>query len=65
MATPLSHSSRNHGLLARFVADESGATAIEYAMIASGVGATIASTVYLLGDRVKALFTTVSGLLPG
>jgi pilus assembly protein Flp/PilA len=65
MAILHSRSSSSRRLLARFAADESGATAIEYAMIASGVGATIASTVYLLGDRVKALFTTVSGLLPG
>ena len=32
-------------LARRFRADESGATAIEYALIAAGVGATIAATV--------------------
>ena len=48
----------------RFCADESGATAIEYAMIASGVGAFLAATVYGLGSKVKALFTTLTGMFP-
>jgi Flp pilus assembly pilin Flp len=48
--------------LARLWADESGATAIEYAMIASGIGAAVAATVYLLADKVKALFLQVSAL---
>ncbi|MFD1703845.1 Flp family type IVb pilin [Methylopila henanensis] len=38
--------------LTRFWRDERGATAIEYAMIAVGVGAAIAATVYTLGDVV-------------
>ena len=37
----------------RFMHDESGATAIEYAMIASGVAVAIASTVVTLGSSVK------------
>jgi len=45
---------RSFGRLARrFRADESGATAIEYAMIAAGVGATIAATVYNMGTHIK------------
>jgi pilus assembly protein Flp/PilA len=40
-------------LLRRFHADENGATAIEYAMIAAGVGATIAATVYNMGSTIK------------
>jgi pilus assembly protein Flp/PilA len=40
-------------LARRFAADERGATAIEYAMIAAGVGATIAATVWGLGADVK------------
>ncbi len=47
----------------RFFGDENGATAIEYAMIASGVGAFIAATVWSFGASVKALFTKVSDLL--
>jgi pilus assembly protein Flp/PilA len=46
--------------LLRFLRDESGATAIEYAMIASGVGVAIAATVVNLGSTVKGLFTSVS-----
>jgi len=40
-------------IIRRFRDDEQGATAIEYAMIAAGVGATIASTVYGLGSQLK------------
>jgi pilus assembly protein Flp/PilA len=36
-----------------FCRDERGATAIEYAMIAAGVGAAIASTVWGLGSSIK------------
>ena len=37
----------------RFTRDESGATAIEYALIASGIAVAIASTVVTLGSAVK------------
>jgi pilus assembly protein Flp/PilA len=37
----------------RFIADERGATAIEYAMIAAGIGAVISATVFNLGSSVK------------
>ena len=40
-------------LARRFRRDESGATAIEYAMIAAGIGATIATTVWGLGSAIK------------
>ena len=40
-------------LARRFGRDESGATAIEYALIAAGVGATIATTVWGLGSAIK------------
>jgi pilus assembly protein Flp/PilA len=49
---------------ARFFADESGATAIEYALIASGVGAFIAATVFQLGGGVKNLFTSIQTAFP-
>lgn len=48
---------RSFGKLARhFHADESGATAIEYALIAAGVGATVAATVYNMGTALKAVW---------
>jgi len=40
-------------LLRRLRADESGATAIEYALIAAGIGATIVATVFNLGTSIK------------
>lgn len=49
----------------RFLADESGGSAIEYALVASGVGAAIAATVYQLGSGVKNFYQTLAGLLPG
>jgi pilus assembly protein Flp/PilA len=42
---------------------ESGATAIEYAMIASGVGVAIAASIVSLGSNVKGLFVSVSSSL--
>jgi pilus assembly protein Flp/PilA len=50
-------------LIKRFCADENGATAIEYAMIASGISIAISTMVYTLGGTVKTLFTTVSSAL--
>ena len=46
----------------RFCADESGATAVEYALVASGIGAFVAGTVWSLGSGVKGFFTTLAGL---
>ena len=43
-----------------FVRNDSGATAIEYAMIASGIGVAIAATVVSLGSKVSGLFVSVS-----
>jgi pilus assembly protein Flp/PilA len=40
----------------RFIADEQGATAIEYAMIAAGVGAFISATVFGVGSGLKTNF---------
>jgi Flp pilus assembly pilin Flp len=43
-------------LLRRFGADESGATAIEYALIAASIGAVLASTIWGLGADLKSNF---------
>ena len=40
-------------LAARFAADERGATAIEYALIASAIGVAIASTVWAFGSQLR------------
>jgi pilus assembly protein Flp/PilA len=44
----------------RFARDEGGATAIEYAMIASGVAVAVAAAITGLGTKVNGLFVTVS-----
>jgi pilus assembly protein Flp/PilA len=49
--------------LKQFAADESGATAIEYALIAVLVGIAIIGAVTALGDSLKAIFSTVSTTL--
>jgi pilus assembly protein Flp/PilA len=43
----------------RFLRDDSGATSIEYAMIASGVAVVIATTIVGLGSSVKGLYSNV------
>ena len=48
-----------------FCADEGGATAIEYAMIAAGVGAFIAATVLGMGSQLKTTFyDKLASILP-
>ena len=47
-------------LLARFVADESGATAIEYALIAAGISIVIVTAVNGVGTAVSGKFAQVS-----
>ena len=42
--------------LSRFRSDESGATAIEYAMIAAGVSVSIVGAVMGLGSNLKTTF---------
>jgi pilus assembly protein Flp/PilA len=44
----------------RFLRNESGATAIEYALIASGVAVAIAATVFNLGSGIKGLYSSVA-----
>jgi pilus assembly protein Flp/PilA len=49
--------------LKRFAADESGATAIEYALLAVLVGIAIIGAVTALGDSLKAIFSSVATTL--
>jgi pilus assembly protein Flp/PilA len=50
-------------LLGRFLRDESGSSAIEYAIIASGVSILIVGTVATLGTAVKGFYSTVADAL--
>ncbi len=44
--------------------DERGATAVEYALIASLIAAVIAGVVTVLGEEVTALFQTMADAWP-
>ncbi len=50
-------------LVKRFLSDERGATAIEYAMIASGIAVAIATTIVSLGSTVNGLYTSVATVM--
>jgi pilus assembly protein Flp/PilA len=50
-------------ILSRFVNDESGATAIEYGLIAAGISVAIIAVVQGLGTKLNTTFSTVSGAL--
>ena len=50
-------------LVSRFVEDESGATAIEYGLIAAGISVVIITAVNLVGTDLNKVFNTVAGAL--
>ena len=50
-------------LFVRFVKDDSGATAIEYGLIAAGISVAIIAVVNGLGTKLNATFETVSSKL--
>jgi pilus assembly protein Flp/PilA len=50
-------------VLKRFAHDESGATAIEYGLIAAGISVVIIAAVQGLGKNLTGTFTTVSNAL--
>lgn len=52
-------------LIAAYVANEDGATAIEYGLIAAGISIAIAATVFIVGGDIDALFSQVSAALNG
>jgi pilus assembly protein Flp/PilA len=49
--------------LKKFVADESGATAIEYGLIAAGIAVAIITVVQGLGTKLTSTFTSVQNAL--
>jgi pilus assembly protein Flp/PilA len=50
-------------ILKRFLRDESGATAIEYGLIAAGISVVIITVVNSLGSQLKTTFTKISSQL--
>ena len=56
---------REMTLLLRFVKDEKGTTAIEYALIAVGISVAILTSVQLVGSDVSALYDRIAGVVAG
>jgi len=50
-------------IFARFLQDESGATAIEYGLIAAGISVAIIAVVQGLGSKLITTFTSVQNAL--
>jgi pilus assembly protein Flp/PilA len=50
-------------LFAKFVEDESGATAIEYGLIAAGISIAIVAVVQTVGTKLNSTFTSISTAL--
>ena len=50
-------------LVSRFVKDESGATAIEYGLIAAGISLAIIAVVNGLGTNLNTKFTSINNSL--
>lgn len=50
-------------ILARFIANESGATAIEYGLIAAGIALAIIAVVNGLGTTLNTQFTSINSSL--
>ena len=50
-------------LIARFVKDESGATAIEYGLIAAGIAIAIITAVQGVGTKLSSNFNQISSSL--
>jgi pilus assembly protein Flp/PilA len=49
-----------NNLMSSFLKDESGATAIEYGLIAAGISVAIITVVQGLGTKLNAVFTTIT-----
>jgi pilus assembly protein Flp/PilA len=51
-------------ILVRFLKDETGATAIEYGLIAAGISVAIITVVQNVGTSLTSTFTKVKNALP-
>jgi Flp pilus assembly pilin Flp len=49
-------------LRTRIAAEEEGATAIEYALIACGIGAAVAATVWSLGATTNSFYASLAAM---
>lgn len=48
-----------------YLKNESGATAIEYALIAAGISLAVVASVFAFGDELENLFSGLTGNLDG
>jgi pilus assembly protein Flp/PilA len=55
--------SRSMSRIVAFLKDESGATAIEYGLMAAGISVVILATLNTVGSQLNAKFDQISGLL--
>jgi pilus assembly protein Flp/PilA len=60
---PLGQEVRVRRLIARFLSDQSGATAIEYCLIAVGIALAIIVSVQAIGPTLSTKFTSVNSSL--
>jgi len=52
-------------MISKFVKDESGATAIEYGLIAAGISVAIVTLVFAIGSQLATTFTDIKTKLSG
>jgi pilus assembly protein Flp/PilA len=50
-------------LISKFLSDETGATAIEYCLIATGIAFAIIATVQAIGPQLNTKFTSINSSL--
>lgn len=50
-------------LVSKFIADESGATAIEYGLIAAGIAVAIVTVVQGTGGKLKTTFSNITAAI--
>ncbi|HEY8272990.1 MAG TPA: Flp family type IVb pilin [Pseudolabrys sp.] len=55
--------SRSTSRIVAFLKDESGATAIEYGLMAAGISVVILATLNTVGSKLNSKFEEISGLL--
>jgi pilus assembly protein Flp/PilA len=58
----LSNLSATLAILQGRSADDPGATAIEYALIAAGIGAAVAATVWSLGSTTNSFYASLAAM---
>jgi pilus assembly protein Flp/PilA len=51
-------------MLRKFLKSQSGATAIEYGLIAAGIAVAIAVTVFALGSKMNAMYANINFAMP-